>query len=265
MDTNDTVPEASVHLAGPENSVLHFSGSPQAVTGIIPVVNDSSEKQKIRNIAINSEELRGPGGIPLKEILFRGRLKGGQRANLRARLPLDPLTPPGRYDFKVTVGSRTLPAVAYIPEVFDLRADPRVIVIIASGKNSSYTRTVICENRGNVVLLSGSRCEVPIFEDQPLLSAILDGLNKGDKESTESMVKSALVELAGLKVGTLVIKRKAITLSPGQKVAVEIHFELPTGLKPQHHYSASVKLYNRNLTVEIYTTAKPQGASSESK
>jgi hypothetical protein len=260
MEADDDTPRAFVDLAGSENARLHFTGPPQALTGIIPVVNTSSSKQKIRSIAINSGKLLGAGGVPLREIPFRSRLQGGQRVNLLARIPVDPLTPPGSYDFEITVGSRTLPATAYVPEIVDLHVEPRELTIIASAKISSYTKTVVCENRGNVVLLSGIQCEVPIFDADPLISTVLNGLNKSDRKSVESMTKAALDELADLKVGSLIIKRKGMALSPGQSVALDLQFLLPGGLKAQHHYSVSVGFYNANLQVEIYTTTKPQAA-----
>jgi hypothetical protein len=264
MAANGNMTQA-LHLAGPEDRVLFFSGPPRAVIGIIPVINASSEKQRIRSIPIDSHKLRAAGGLPFSEIPFRTRLRGGQQVDLRARLPLDPLTPPGSYDFQITLGQRTLRAVAYIPEVVDLHIFPRKITIIASLKTSSYTRTVIFENRGNVPLLTGSQCEVPIIDNDSITNAALEGLNKGDQESTDSMVKAALIELAHLKVGTLVIKRKAMTLSPGQKVVADIQFELPANLKPQHRYSTSVSLYNGSLRLEIYTTSKAQPVSRKRK
>jgi hypothetical protein len=270
MAANENTSTGFFHLAGPDDKVLFFSGPPQAITGIIPVINTSSEEQKIRSISITPNKLRAPGGVPFNEIPFRARVRGGQHANLRARLPLDPHTPPGNYDFEVALGPHKLPAIAYIPEVVDLRLEPREITIIASPKSSSYTRTIVLENRGNVPLLTGSQCEVPIIDTDSLTNAVLDGLkkggrDKGDRESIESMIKEALIELADQKVGMLVIKRKAMTLSPGQKVALEGHFELPVGLKPQHRYSASVNLYNGNLKIEIYTTAKTQPVSKQRK
>jgi hypothetical protein len=265
MAANENMPQASFHLAGPEDRVLYFAGPPQAITGIIPVINTSSEEQRIRSISINSDRLRGAGGVPFGEIPFRTRLRGGQQANLRARLPLDPLTPPGSYDFQITLGQRTLRAVAYIPEVVDLHVFPRKITIIASPETSSYTRTVVVENRGNVPLLTGAQCEVPIIDTDSITNAVLEGINKGNRESAESMVRSALIELADLKEGTLVIKRKAMTLSPGQKLALDLQFKLPANLKPQHHYSASVSLYNGGLELEIYTTSKTQPVSRKRK
>jgi len=94
---------------------------------------------------------------------------------------------------------------------------------------------------------------------------VLDGLHKSDRKSTESMAKAALNELADLKVGMLVIKRKAVALSPGQKAAIDLEFQLPPGLKPQRHYSVSVALYNGSLKVDIYTTTKAEPTSNKQK
>jgi hypothetical protein len=265
MGANENTAQAFVHLAGSDDTPLHFSGPPHALTGVIPVVNTSSDKQKVRTIAIRAKKLRGADGVLLREIPFRTRLRGGQRLNLRARLPVDPQTPPGRYDFEVTVGQRTLPATAYIPEVVDLRVEPRVITLITSPKTHTYTRTVVCENKGNVVLLLGRQCEVPIYKDDSLLDTVLDGLHKGDRKSAESMAKAALNELAELKIGTLVIKRKATALSPGQKAAVDLDFQLPAGLEPQRHYAVSMRLYNASLALDIYTTTKPEPAPGKRK
>jgi len=265
MGANENTTQAFVHLAGSDDTPLYFSGPPHALVGVIPVINTSPEKQKVRSIAIHSKKLRGAGGTPLREVPFRARLRGGQRLNLRARLPIDPRTPPGHYDFEITVGQCTLPATAHIPEVVDVRVEPQTITIIASAKSSSCTRTLVCENKGNVVLMSGTQCEVPVFESEPLEQAVLEGLNKSDRKSAESMAKAALEELADLKVGTLVVKRKAIALSPGQTVAVDLDFHLPAGLKPQRHYSASLGLYNARVTLDIYTTSKPEPAPGKQK
>jgi hypothetical protein len=57
-------------------------------------------------------------------------------------------------------------------------------------------------------------------------------------------------------VGTLVITRSPVTLHPGDKITVDVDFELPGGLKPLRHYYANLQLYNAILGVDIYTTAK---------
>jgi hypothetical protein len=247
--------QSTVHLAGPEDTHLRFSGPPQALTGTIPLVNNGSEKQKIRSIAINPGKLLGAARLPLREIPFYARLYGGEQVSVPATLVLDPQTPPGSYDLEITVGARTLPATAYVSEVVDLRLDPVEITILA-GSATSYTRTLVVENAGNVSLPTGAQCDAPIFDSFDLVSTFLIGLNKGDRRSAETMTKAFLNEWADLKAGTLVTKRKAMVLAPGQKLAGDVEFQLPADLIPLHHYRANLQLYNATLSVDIYTRGK---------
>lgn len=267
MGTNEGSPLSTpqtVHLAGTEDTRVSFSGPPQGLTGSIPLVNKGTDKQKIRSVTVNSENLRGAAGLPLREIPFYARLYGGDQVNVPATLALDPQTAPGPYDFTLTVGERTLPATAFVSEVVDLRLDPTEITILANAE-TSYKRTLIVENAGNVALPTGERCDAPLFDSFDLVSAFLIGLNKGDRKSAESMATAFLNEWADLKAGTLVTKRKAMTLTPGQKLAVEIEFQLPANLKPLRHYQANLALYNATLSVDIYTTAKAGSKGNQKK
>jgi hypothetical protein len=245
----------TLHLAGAEDLRLHFSGPPRNLTGNIPLVNKGTEKQKIRSIAVSSAKLRGAAQLPLDEIPFYARLYGGEQASVPTTLRLDPQTPPGAYELKFTVGARTIPATAHVSEVVDLRLDPDQITILA-GSASSYRRTLIVENAGNVPLPTGAECDAPIFDSFDLVSTFLIGLSKGDRESAESMATAFLNEWAELKAGTLVTRREAMVLAPGQKKAVEVEFHLPATLKPLRHYRANLQLYNALLAIDIYTTAK---------
>jgi hypothetical protein len=257
MGMNGNTPSESqtVHLAGSADTRLHFSGPPARLTGSIPLVNDGPDKQKIRSVAVSSAKLLGAARLPLREIPFHARLYGGDQVSVPATIMLDPQTPPGSYDFELTLGARTLAATAYVTEVVDLRLDPVDITILA-GATNSYTRRLVVENAGNVALPTGGQCDAPIFDSFDLVSSFLVGLSKGDRQSAESMAKSFLNEWAGLAAGTLVTKRKAMVLAPGQKLAVDVEFQLPADLKPLRHYHANLQLYNANLSVDIYTTAK---------
>jgi hypothetical protein len=256
--------QSTVHLAGPANARLRFSGPPKNLTGTIPLVNDGSEKQKIRSVAVKSDKLLGAAKLPLREMPFYARLYGGEQLSVPATLALDPQTPPGNYDLELTVGARTLAATAYVTEVVDLRLDPVRITILA-GAETSYARTLVVENAGNVPLPTGARCDGPLFESFDLVSSFLTGLNKGDRKSAESMAKAFLNEWADLQAGTLITKRKAMVLAPGQKISVDVEFELPHVLKPLRHYQANLQLYNAVLSVDIYTTAKAGSHSGKTK
>jgi hypothetical protein len=246
--------EQTVHLAGPEGIRLRFSGPPRNLIGAIPLVNTGTDKKKVRSLTVKSEKLQGPARLPLQQIPFYARLSGGEQASVPASFALDPQTAPGSYDFELTVGSRTLPATADVDEIVDLRINPAKITILA-GAATSYTRTINAENHGNVPLPTGAQCDAPLFDSYDLVSSMLMGLHKGDPTSAESLAKAFLSEWAQLQVGTLITKRKAITISPGQKVAVDTEFVLPANLKPLRHYHANLQLYNAWLSVEIYTSA----------
>jgi hypothetical protein len=255
-NANSLPPEQqTLHLAAPEGARLYFSGPPSNVTGTIPLVNTGPDKQKIRTIAVSGEKLRGAANLPLKEIPFYARLHGGEQASLPASMALHAQTPPGKYDFQLTVGAKTLDATAQVTDVVDLRLDPSAITILA-GADISYTRTFVAENAGNVPLPTGAQCEAPLFDSFDLISAMLAGLHRGDRKSAGSMALAFLNEWADLEVGTLITKRTPMILGPGQKVSVDLEFVLPAGLKPLRHYRANLQLYNATLSVDIYTTAK---------
>jgi hypothetical protein len=247
--------EQAIQLAGPEGVRLFFSGPPRALTGTIPLVNPGTDKQKIRSIAVSSGDLLGAAGLPLREVSFYAKLGPGQQANISGKIMLDRRTPPGPHDIKITVGSRTVPATVHVTEVVDLRMQPQQITILA-GSASSYTRKFIFENVGNVDLAGGTQCEVPLFEPFDLVSSMLTGLHKAEKASAESMVKGFLREWSDLQAGTLVISREPKTLRPGEKVAVDVEFQIPPELKPARRYRAKLQLYNATLSVDIYTTGK---------
>lgn len=246
--------QATLHFAGPADTPLRFAGPPKGLTGTVPLINHGTEKRKIQSIAVKSDRLLGEARQPLREMPFYARLYGGEQASVAAKLVLDPRTPPGTYDLELTMGSKTLAATAYVTEVVDLRANPLGITILA-GKATSYTRTFVIENAGNVPLPTGAQCDEPLFEASDLFSSFLVGLAKGDRHSAESMAKGFLREWADLAAGTLTIKREATILEPGEKRTINVEFQLPSSLKPLHHYRTNLQLYNAAQTVDIYTTA----------
>src|SRR5215472_7451144 len=149
--------QAAISLAVSDEAHLHFSGPPQGLRGSIPLVNTGSEKQKITSISVDSEKLLGAARLPLREMPFYARLYGGEQASVPATLVLDAQTPPGAYGLELRVGERTMAATAHVSEVVDLRLDPSQITILV-GSDTSYTRTLVVENAGNVPLPTGAHC-----------------------------------------------------------------------------------------------------------
>jgi hypothetical protein len=246
--------EETILSAAPEGSRLRFSGPPGSLRGTIPLVNNGTDKQKIRVVGIKAEKLKGPAGLPLREVPLFARLLGGQQANVRLSIALDPRTAPGTYDFELNVGSKALPATAQVSEVVDFRVDPSAVTIL-TGSATSHTKTFTFENAGNVPLPTGAECEAPLFDSYDLLTSLVIGLHHGDKSSAESLARAFLSQWGDLQVGTVVAKRKPIVLEPGQKVTAEVEFVLPPKLKPLRRYRANLQLYNAPVSVDVYTSA----------
>src|SRR5947209_6791226 len=96
-----SAPQVAIQLAAVDQSPVFFSGPPHALQGNIPLVNTGSEKEKLRSIAVKTQDLKGPASLPLNEIPFYARLHPGQQASVPGIIALDPTTRPGKYDFEI--------------------------------------------------------------------------------------------------------------------------------------------------------------------
>ena len=264
-EPRDTTPaERSLQLAGTAKTRLLFAGPPAGLTGAIPLINETDTKLKLRSVSLKSSTLKGAAKLPLGEMPFFAKLYPGEQASIPGTLSLDPTTPPGDYQFELTIGSKTMAADAHVEEVVDLRMTPSRITILA-GSETTYTRTFVAENAGNVDLPTGAQCEAPIYDSFDIPSAIVSGIKESDKSTVEAMVKNILLNIGDLQAGTLITRRDAITLHPGQKLSVDVSFDLPAELKPLRHYHANLQLYNATLSVDIYTTANYGRSSTRRK
>jgi hypothetical protein len=261
-NTRDTAAtEPSLQLAGTANARLSFAGPPERLTGAIPLINETDAKLKLRSIALSSPTLKGAGRLPLGETPFYARLYPGQQASVPATISLDPSTPPGDHQFELTVGKRTIAVDAHVEEVVDLRVAPSEITILA-GTDTAYTRTLIVENAGNVDLPSGAESVVLVYDSVDLQCLLVPGINESDRSTVEEMLKSILLRTGDLQAGTLMMRWDPIVLHPGQKLAVDVTFNLPEKLKALHHYYAHIPLYNATLLVDIYATANDRRSST---
>jgi hypothetical protein len=253
-NTRDTAAtEPSLELAGTKNARLSFAGPPKRLTGAIPLINETDTKLKLRSLGLSSPTLKGAGRLPLGETPFYARLYPGQQASVPATISLDPSTPPGQHQFELTIGKRTIAVDAHVEEAVDLRVEPSQISILA-GSETTYTRTLIVENAGNVDLPSGAESVVLVYDSVDLQCLLVPGINESDRSTVEEMLKSILLRTGDLQAGTLMMRRDPIVLHPGQRLAVDVSFSLPEKLKPLHHYYAHIPLYNATLLVDIYRT-----------
>src|ERR1051326_2249203 len=88
---------AGIQFAGPDDARLVFSGPPQRLTGTIPLINTSADKQKLRSLEVSADVLQGPAQLPLREVPFLVKLSPGQQAAASGVITLDRGTRPGSY------------------------------------------------------------------------------------------------------------------------------------------------------------------------
>jgi len=108
-DTRQTaVAERSLQLAVAANTRLSFVGPPRGLTGAIPLINETDTKLKLRSIGLKSATPKAAARLPLGEAYFFARLYPGEQATVPATISLDPSTPPGDYQFELTIGKRSV-------------------------------------------------------------------------------------------------------------------------------------------------------------
>jgi len=245
--------EQSIQFADAGNSGVVFSGPPAKLRGKIPLVNNSDQKLKMVSLPVTTDVLLGPASLPVQTLTLGARLSPGEQAAVSSTLQLDPTTPPGTYNFSFDISGRTVPALAHVTEVVDFTIEPAEITLLA-GSETSFERTFVIENSGNVPLPMGERCEAPLIDSIDLGTSMLRGLHEAIDQDVEEKVDSWLKNWGERSPGMLVILRDPIVLSPGNKITITATFQLPQGLTPFRCYNASLQLYNAFLAVTIYTT-----------
>ena len=263
-DTRQTaVAERSLQLAVAANTRLSFVGPPRGLTGAIPLINETDTKLKLRSIGLKSATPKAAARLPLGEAYFFARLYPGEQATVPATISLDPSTPPGDYQFELTIGKRSVAVDAHVEEVVDVRVEPSQISILA-GSETTYARTLILENAGNVDLPIGAESIAPVYDSQDIACVLVPAINESDRSSLEAMLRNMLGSIGDLQAGTLVTRHDPIVLHPGQKLTVDVSVNLPGKLKRLHHYFAHLQLYNATVLVDIYSTEN-HGPSSTTR
>jgi hypothetical protein len=242
--------------ASSETETLVVAGPPHALCGRLRLRNDSEEKLKVRGFALR--ERAGKKGAPklsAATMQAAARLRPGEEAVVAMHLAVSGQTTPGVYVMEVEIGDRTLPVEAHVTEHVDLKLEPSALTLLV-GSNLEIEREFVFENVGNVALPLGERCEAPLLGSTDLVTALRESLRNNVGEELKSRIEKMLDEIGRVQIGSLVIERERVTLSPGERRQLKVRFVLPEDIKPSRHYWAVLGLYNATLTVDIYTTEK---------
>jgi hypothetical protein len=249
--------QQSILFAGGGNgsAPVVFSGPPHRLRGHLRLVNPSDQKLKLTSLPIETDNLLGPAHLPVRSLAVGVRLSPGQQAMIPGTLQLDPQTAPGSYEFSMNIAGQSVAATAHVTDVVDFRMEPSSVTLIAGGQ-TSFEKTFVIENAGNVPLPLGERCEAPLLDSIDLETAMISGLREALEDELKLKLQAWLDEWGRRSGGMLAIVRDPIILRPGQKISANATFELPRDLKPFRSYHADLQLYNATVSVDVYTTRK---------
>jgi hypothetical protein len=251
-----------IQFADAGASGVVFSGPPKMLRGNIPLVNNSDQKLKMTSLPVTTDTLRGPASLPLQNMAVGVRLLPGEQAAVSSTIQLDPQTAPGTYNFSLDISGTSVAATAHVTEVVDFRMEPTEVTLLA-GAETSFERTFVIENAGNVPLPLGERCEAPLVDSIDLRTSMLRGLHDAGDAELKEKVNAWMADWGKRIPGMLVILRDPIVLSPGNKITAKATFQLPKNLEPFRCYTADLQLYNALLSVTIYTTRNVNAGSEK--
>lgn len=242
----------SLALAHSEDEPLVFYGQPGAVRGGVRLHNPSDEKVKLYSIPLETSEIRGPGGEPLRSLQLSARLYAQQQATVPARLQVDPSTPPGTYEVSLRFGDVERTAVVHVIEKIDLRLEPSNVSLYTEGEYV-FEREFVLENAGNVPLRIGPKCLAPLVDSMEVPVALRRGLEDACEQEPAEVLRSFLCAWSQQQVGNVSLTREDFVLEPGETRIETGTFTLPDDLQSFRRYDADMALYNATLHLTVYT------------
>lgn len=230
-----------------------FSGPPARLRGTIRVRNGSGDKVKLSSLPLRRAAVTAAAAQPALAISLAARVYPNQDVRLPATVALDPTTPPGTYEGSVDLGNGEQPVRMYVVEHVDLRVEPQQVFIFSDG-DLVFERQFVAENAGNVPLVLGNQCVVPLGDLTDFKTAVRHGLKGAcDAKASDDVLKAFFCAWAQQQVGDLSITREPITLAPGETRAVTVKFQLPEDIRRFRRYVVQLPLYTATVQVEIVT------------
>lgn len=239
-------------LAHAEDEPLVFYGQPGAIRGAVRLHNTSNEKVKLYGMPLDTPDIRGPGGAPLRQLQLSARLYAHQQATVPVMLQVDPATAPGTYEVSLQLGDRRRTAVVHVSEKIDLRLEPSRVSLHTEGEYV-FQREFVVQNAGNVSLRLGSKCLALLVNPMELPAALRLGLKDACDQEPAEVLKAFLCAWSRRQVGNISLTREDITLEPGETRIETCTFTLPDNLRSFRRYDADMALYNATLHVTVYT------------
>jgi hypothetical protein len=280
----ETAPPETVHLCEPIRFAsaalgevgasappLTFCGTPDRITGTVPLLNVGQEKVKLTTLALENTPLLGKSQMPLQEVALRQRLQPGQQIDLPVTLEVDRHTPPGTYEGEFVLAGERRPFVVYVAEVVSIQVVPTE-VCVEHIPGSKVEKTFYVTNQGNKPVQIGNIGSIGLEEELIFCHTIRRtvgqlGNAKRDTAATPSSDLNALLTAvvdalaeSFTESNTLTVrtKNKPVVIAPGETVKLELEFTVPRSLRYQRQYRGKIRLFNASISLLL----QPMNASA---
>ncbi|WP_020405577.1 hypothetical protein [Hahella ganghwensis] len=244
---------------------FRFTGKPGECTGELTFANHSDDKIKIRqlNLEAVSDKRRKTPTLTSAVLSMQLRLPPQSTSSTQALLTLDPATPPGNYEVRLTCGKQSEIIQVQVLENTSLSLNPTHIHMRgASGDKLSCNIQIA--NTGNVPLAIGEVGMVWFRERHWIGRTLVYSLREAaDNEDYETFANRLLHDFKSSIIPPVSIHMeptKEESLGPAARVERTLTFTAPAGLQKGRTYQGFVKINMTRIWLELYCNGSPNSS-----
>jgi hypothetical protein len=230
-----------------------FSGTPPICEGMLPLMNETGERVRIRPIPVAKLDRPAGQGPPVGRIQVSARLEPHSRLLSPARLFVGDFTPPGTYSGEITVGGRQEKITIHVLEKSDLSLSPRVLHLEAKG-GATVTKAVVVTNHGNMPSVLPEVALLPLGAKGGASLLFHAAILEKGKEGYEQVLDNFVGRMAESEAGPCRVVFKpagSAEIAPGESRPVELEIRLPAELIKHRTYRGVLALRNARLILEV--------------
>lgn len=249
-----------VKMERAESSAVALSGTPEFMTGTIPLRNEGGSAVSVTSLRIENTELKTLQGTPLERVQSFFSIHPGQGADVPISIQLDPSTPPGTYKMDFVAGAERWPVSLQVAERTSASLAPSRFVL-SSTPSAKTERQVVVRNDGNVPITIGDLGGIPVEDRDLLCRSVREAVKKLDNPTWDMFVgalsdelKKSFAQVEPMKIRT---KNKPVTIQAGATAVLDLEIQNPKNVRKGRHYVGRARIYNTTLGFAL-TPAGPE-------
>jgi hypothetical protein len=234
-----------------------LTGPPAFLKGMITLHNRSDEKVLVRDLAIQATE-RSAVDIAQQSLPLHSMLQPRETRLQKARISLNPTTPPGTYRFEVQSGKTTRPLTLIVQEHLRFSLSPQRFVLLGIAPEQVHQKEILLANMGNIpVTVPNIRHNTTLDMDlicRNLSMAIRDTGSEGIEATMDTLVKGIREDMVDWL--DITIQEAGEIIEPGTSKLLHISFKLPKDIDPRRVYEGEIRFLDSFLSYRILPAAQ---------